>query len=63
MPKRIRSWTRAFALLTGALVLVYFIGTWFEDYSGATWIVPADWVIIGAIISAAITIICYIKKK
>jgi len=63
MAKKPFKWWKFFGLLTLGLVGVYFVGTWYEDYSGATWIVPADWVILGAIISAIVAIICYIRKK
>jgi hypothetical protein len=61
--KSIRTWTKFFLLLTGALFLIYLIGTFVVEEYEAVWLVPELYVLYGAIASAIVSLICYVRKK
>ena len=52
-----------FGLLAIALAIIYFVAQWYVGTSGATWLVPKDYVMYGAIGSGVIAVLCFVLKK
>ena len=63
MAKKPLTYTKFFALLTIALIIIYFIGNWISTTYELIWIVPEDYVLYGALASAVVAFLAFLFKK